>query len=150
MYKYLTHGSTLKNVDIIKSLLVSYNNTKYSCINKTLNEVGKNNEHDYLYLDLVRTLKYKCTFEQGYKPNCSREIFNVASVPSTNTTRYQSIDLNDDEFEGSFCAQEFQRIETGQNTFYKNQYPGSGSSFKLFSPGKVTRRLSIRGYLPHT
>ncbi|KAF4529785.1 hypothetical protein B566_EDAN018053 [Ephemera danica] len=158
MYKYFTHASTLKYVDILQNLLVSYNNTKYSAINKTPNEVCKNNErevYDYLYSgngryekikpkgrilykvgDLVRITKDKCTFEKGYKPNWSREIFKVVRILSTYPTRYKLIDLNDEEIEGSFYAQELQRVATGQNTFYKISEildtRGSGSSRKLF------------------
>jgi hypothetical protein len=158
MYKYFTHASTLKYIDVLDDLLHSYNNTVHSATNKAPNQVNKLNERDvFLYLysgrgrykkiqffgkplfkigDKVRITREKYTFEQGYKSNWSTEIFVVSQIIRRSPIRYKIKDLNGEIIEGSFYAQELQPVETSSNTFYKVdkilKERGKGNSRELY------------------
>jgi hypothetical protein len=158
MYKYFTHASTLKYIDVLQDFLHSYNNTVHSATNVAPNNVNKNNERDvyhYLYSgsgrypkikfrgkiqysvgDTVRITRDKSTFEQGYKSNWSREIFVVSHIVRSFPTRYKITDLNGENIEGTFYAQELQRVEASADTYYKiNKIldeRGRGNSRELF------------------
>ena len=53
--------------------------------------------------DKVRSSKYKRkTFDKGYTPNWTEEIFTGNKIQYTNPTNYKIKDLNNEEIQGSF------------------------------------------------
>jgi len=68
----------------------------------------------------VRISKYKTkTFDKGYTPNWTEEIFTVDKIQYTNPITYKIKDLNNEEIKGSFyepellkAQQDVFRIET--------------------------------------
>ena len=56
--------------------------------------------------DQVRISRVKGTFEKGYEPNFSYEVFTVKEVLDTNPITYKLVDYHDDPIEGSFYTQE--------------------------------------------
>ena len=57
--------------------------------------------------DKVRISKYKRqTFDNGYIPNWTEEVFIIDKIQYTNPITYKQKDLNDEEMQGSFCETE--------------------------------------------
>ena len=55
----------------------------------------------------VRIIKYKRnTFDKGYTPNWTEEIFTVDKIRYNNPIAYKLKDLNDKEVQGSFYEPE--------------------------------------------
>ena len=55
--------------------------------------------------DKVRISKYK-TFDKGYTPNWTEEIFTVDKIQYTNPITYKLKDLNDEGIQGNFYEAE--------------------------------------------
>jgi hypothetical protein len=163
MWKYFTHANTYKYVDILPHLIYAYNHTNHSAINMAPDDVNENNQmqvYDYLYSgrgrygkiskteikfrvgDKVRISREKYTFEKGYESNWSTEIFVVFKILNRSPARYEIKDLNGETIEGSFYAEELQRVVTNESTTYKIDKI-------LASRGKGVRRelfVKWRGY----
>lgn len=61
--------------------------------------------------DLVRISKYKGTFEKGYTPNWSTEIFKIYKVQKTNPITYLLEDMRHQPILGAFYAMELQKTK---------------------------------------
>lgn len=79
-----------------ETILQKYRNTDVSVKTKTKFKVG----------DPVRISKYKGTFEKGYTPNWSTEIFTITKVQDTNPITYIIEDTKHRPILGSFYSQE--------------------------------------------
>jgi hypothetical protein len=119
MWKYFTRHNTEKYIDILKDLVSAYNHTKHRTIGMTPSQVNKSNEYElwkHLYQndflksvkykfnvgDYVRISKIKKTFEKGYLPNWTSEIFNIYQRRATNPVTYKLRDLQNEDLLGSF------------------------------------------------
>ena len=128
MFKYFTANSTHVYMDILDELVDRYNNTYHSSIKMTPVEASKvKNEitvwqnlygnsspttfPKYSVGDKVRITKKKKTFEKGYTPRWTEEIFNIVQVLYTSPPTYKINDLNDEEIQGSFYEQELQKTK---------------------------------------
>ena len=66
--------------------------------------------------DTVRISKYKRkTFDKGYTPNWTEEVFVISEIRPTNPITYKIKDLNGEETGGTFYGEELQ--ETDQTIF---------------------------------
>ena len=74
----------------------------------------------------VRISKYKReTFNKGYTPNWTEEIFTVENIQYTNPITYKLKYLNDEEIQGSFYEPELLKAEQDVfriNEVIKNDY----------------------------
>ena len=129
MFKYFTANNTNVYIDVLDDLVKRYNNTKHSSIGMTPVEASKDkNEkdvHDTLYDDVtpqkqkpkynlgdyVRIAKKKGTFEKGYTPRWTEEVFKVVEILHTTPVTYKIKDLNDEEITGSFYEPELQKTK---------------------------------------
>lgn len=59
--------------------------------------------------------KKKTTFEKGYTPNWTEEVFEITYVQNTNPVTYRLKDWNRDAIDGSFYEPELQK--TSQEVF---------------------------------
>lgn len=87
------------NKDIESSLLLTYRK-KNTCTSKK----NKFNVGDY-----VRISKYKGTFEKGYTPNWSTEIFHITKIRNTCPETYLIEDSRKQPIAGGFYAYELQK-----------------------------------------
>ncbi len=78
--------------------------------------------------DKVRISRVKSTFEKGYLPNWSEQLYIVDKVQNTLPVTYKLKDLLDEEIEGSFYEEELQR-----------------SQQEVYRVEKVIRRKKING-----
>ena len=124
MWKYFTQVGTRKWINIIDDLLYNYNNSFHrsikmkpieasikkneSIVYKNLygNESDIKNKTKFNIGDKVRISKYKGTFDKGYLPNWTTELFTISKVLDTNPVTYKIVDENKEEIEGIFYEQE--------------------------------------------
>ena len=127
IYRYLTKHNTKRYLDALPAFVKSYNNSYHRSIKRTPMQVNSTNQEDVwrtLYLvpvkeeksymkegDRVRISKVKKTFEKGYLPNWTMELFTISRIFSkTKPQTYKLKDDNGDELEGSFYMQELQKV----------------------------------------
>jgi ribosomal protein S24E len=134
MFKYFSANSTRKYIDILDALVSKYNNTKHSSIKMTPAEASlKKNESKvcrnlyesypetetiepkFAIGDRVRITKKKKTFEKGYTPRWTEEVFAISKIQYTKPPTYKISVYNGDEIQGTFYEQELQK--TNQEIF---------------------------------
>ena len=59
--------------------------------------------------DKVRITKKKKTFEKGYTPRWTEEVFTISAVQNTSPVTYKIVDLNGEEIQGTFYEAELQK-----------------------------------------
>ena len=60
--------------------------------------------------DQVRISKIKCTFDKGYLPNFSKEIFTVSKHVPRDLPVHKLKDYDGEELKGMFCEKELQKV----------------------------------------
>lgn len=129
MYKDFSFKGKYKWSDgTLDKLLFEYNYTKHRTINEMPAKVNKYNKNKILnrYLttsqdikkkckfkvgDFVRISKYKGTFEKGYTPNWSTEIFKIYKIQYTTPVTYLIKDVRDQPILGAFYTEELLRTK---------------------------------------
>ena len=126
MWHVFTRHGSYKWIDILQDLVDSYNQTKHSAIGmapinvdpydnalqhaqyvKTPDRVRfKFHVGDYVWIS-----KVKGTFDKGYKPNWSEEVFTVAEQKKTVPPTYKLQDFDNIIINGSFYKPKLQKIE---------------------------------------
>lgn len=128
MWKYFSANNTKRYVDILQKLIDKYNNTKHRSIGCTpsvarepasykqvFDKLYKNKFEERLKAprfrvgDLVRISKKKKTFEKGFTPNWTEEVFTINKVKTTKPPTYTIQDMKGDPIEGSFYGAELQK-----------------------------------------
>ena len=130
IWKEFTARDTKRWVDILPGLIKRYNNKVHSTIkmtpvaaSKKKNETQirkfafgekprkKKHKPKYKVGDIVRISRWKGTFEKGFAPNWSTEIFMVRTVFPTIPPMFQLEDMGGEEIEGSFYHEELQHAK---------------------------------------
>lgn len=126
MWKYFTHHKTRKYVDVLPHLVKAYNHSIHRTIQMAPASVTKENEVHVSQRftpksqtkdppihvgDLVRLNKTKKTFEKGYLPNWTMELFKITHIKPTHPPTVQVEDLSGEKIEGSFYLSEIQVIK---------------------------------------
>jgi hypothetical protein len=124
-------------MDVLKDIVNSYNNSKHRSIGIAPSAVTELNEKDvfkklyptgrpdlpktfaFAVGDTVRLTKQKDSFAKGYQPGYTDELFTVTEVLMTVPTRYKVKDVQGDQIEGSFYAQEMIKSSATPETLYK-------------------------------
>jgi hypothetical protein len=155
-------------VDVLPDLVYSYNHTYHRSIRRTPAQVNAKNvlkvwktlygkpvkpETSTLKVgDRERISKAKRTFEKGYLPNWTTELFTISrKVPGRNA--YRIVDDHGEELEGTFYAKELQHVVKTDDVYeveeilaYKKRRIGKKSFLKLKCVGKDTLPASTHGY----
>ena len=129
MWKYFTANNTHTYIDILPSLLKKYNNTYHRSIKcKPIEALDpKNYVHVFKALygdtselvkkpsfkigDWVRIIKKKKTFEKGFTPNWTEEVFTIVQVKKTKPPTYVIKDYNGEDVHGTFYEPELQKTK---------------------------------------
>ena len=129
MFKYFSANSTRAYLPVLDDLVLQYNTTKHRSIKMTPTAASqKENEVKVfwnLYGDLppmqpprfkvgdkVRIIKKKGTFEKGYTPRWTEEVFTIDQALSTQPPTYRLKDFySGEEIHGSFYEPELQRSD---------------------------------------
>ena len=128
MWKKFTAENTRNWIDMLDNLMKNYNNKVHSTIGMSpVKASRKENEMEVLQNtiektrsipiskaklkpgDKVRISRMKSTFEKGYLPNWSEELYIVNKVQKTIPVTYKVKNLLDEEIEGSFYEKELQK-----------------------------------------
>jgi hypothetical protein len=159
MWRYFTFANTYRYIDILPQLISAYNNSYHSSIKMEPVNVTNDNEQQvravlyprlepathfkYSLGDHVRVSKYKKTFEKGYVPNWSEEIYVIKELKRRPEPVYKLEDLLKVPIEGIFYEPELQRVQqkTADSLFVIEKV--------LSTKGKGARRKHLvkwRGY----
>ena len=132
MWRFFTKTGENKWLDVLSSLVNSYNNSYHRSIKINPIDVNRNNENKIFQSlygfskengeinaikikfkkdDKIRISKSKRVFEKGYTPNWSEEIFVIKSVIPSLPPTYKIVDLNNENILGSFYDYEIQKVE---------------------------------------
>ena len=143
IFQYKQHG--VKYIDILSNLITKYNNTFHRSIKctQTFARTPSSYQHVYDALynrrrrqadnvevkpkfkigDSVRILKKKKTFEKGFTPNWTKELFIVSAVRLTKHVIYNIKDLKGESIRGAFYQQELQEANQ-EVTMYRGKEKG--------------------------
>ena len=157
MWRYFTHRSTLRYVDVLKDLVSSYNNTRHSAIKTSPLRVTIHNEDKirrrlykpkklplkwrYKVGETVRILQGKRAFKKGYLPNWTEEIFTIDALYPSDPTTYILRDYNGERIKGKFYEAEIQKIDKRNDTFTVDRVLKTRRR-----SGKTEYLVSWRGY----
>ncbi|XP_072046821.1 uncharacterized protein [Amphiura filiformis] len=135
MYKYFTSKHTYKYIDVLPKLVEAYNNAEHRTIGQSPSSVNISNQMSVKQKiygrkqkkpptfklqvgDKVRISKMKMTFEKGYKPNWTNEIFKISQRLPRTPPVYRIKDLLGEELEGTFYESEMQKIEKDDDAMF--------------------------------
>ena len=128
MWRYFTAKKTMRYIEVLQDLVDSYNRSKHRSIQKKPINVTQTNEREVWHTlygerenkepveykfevgDQVRISKMKCTFEKGYLPNFSKEIFTVSQQIPRQPPVYKLKDYDQEELSGTFYNEELQKV----------------------------------------
>jgi hypothetical protein len=126
MWRYFTHSSTRRYLDVLQNIMHSYNNTRHRSIGMAPSQVDASNEQlvrQKLYPPKPKTFKYRydvgdtvrismrCQpFEKSYAGKWSEELFVVRCRYATVPVTYGLRDLADEDIKGRFYEQELQKV----------------------------------------
>ena len=128
MWRYFTAKKTMRYIDVLPDLVDSYNRSKHRSIQKKPINVTQNNEREVWHTlygkreneetvkykfeigDQVRISKMKRTFEKGYLPNFSKEIFTISQHIPRQPPVYKLKDYDQEELSGTFYNEELQKV----------------------------------------
>ena len=128
MWRYFTAKKTMRYIDVLPDLVDSYNRSKHRSIQKKPINVTENNEREVWHTlygerenkepikykfevgDQVRISKMKRTFEKGYLPNFSKEIFTVSQQILRRPPVYKLKDYDQEELSGTFYNEDLQKV----------------------------------------
>tara|TARA_Y100000296_G_C5083154_1_gene210989 strand:- start:265 stop:807 length:543 start_codon:yes stop_codon:yes gene_type:complete len=130
MWKYFSANNTNRYIDILEKLIEKYNDTKHRTIGCTPRIARQPSSYERVFKklyekqskerrqniiphfqigDTVRISKKKKTFEKGFTPNWTEELFTIRKVKETKPPTYTIQDFNGDPIEGSFYGAELQK-----------------------------------------
>ena len=135
MWKYFTAKNTSKYIDVLPSLVKAYNNGYHRSIRMPPSAVSINNQkqvRENLYGvkkptrikfkfkvgTKVRISKNKMTFEKGYRPNWTEEVFVISERVNRDPPVYKIMDLADEMLEGTFYEWELQEVDKTNDDLY--------------------------------
>lgn len=158
MWKYFTNNRTYRYLDVLDKLLQSYNRTYHSSIKRPPADVNSDNEQDVWFTlygnmenakikpcvfnegDTVRISKHKLIFEKGYETNWSEEIFIITECVQRVPKVYRIKDLLGEPIEGTFYAQELQKVQLKDNFAVEEVLK------KRIRKGQIEYFVKYRGY----
>lgn len=130
MWRKFTERGNYQWLNILNDLVDQYNNTFHRTIGFKPKDVTKKNEHTVMLNivkglrkrprltkqkfkegDKVRISKYKKTFDKGYLPNWTNEVFTVDKIKLTNPTTYILRDSKGEILKGGFYAEELSKTK---------------------------------------
>ena len=130
LYKQFTIRNNTVYIDIVPKILSSYNNSKHRSIGMTPRQAREPQNYGKFYFNLygnmgfhpmqsplevgdrVRRSKYKRkTFDKGYTPNWTEEVFIIDEIQCTNPITYKIKDLNGEPIKGIFYREELQKTD---------------------------------------
>lgn len=125
LYRIFTYRNSFKYLDILDSVLRSYNNSVHSSTGFAPSQVTPQDQgviferlygyrpvvpHDFRVGDRVRISKANKVFRRGYLPNWTEEVFEIYKCFSKNPPTFLLQDLKGNVLKGRFYAHELQKV----------------------------------------
>ena len=167
MRRYFTAKKTMRYIDVLQDLVDSYNKSKHRSIQKKPINVTQKNEREVWHTlygerekkepvkykfeigDQVRISKMKRTFEKGYLPNFSKEIFTVSQQIPRRPPVYKLKDYDQEELSGTFYNEELQKVIKEDDVYLDETilygYPENDGTTTLATTGKMQKHYSSVG-----
>ena len=133
MWRYFTHLSTTRYIDVLNQFVDSYNNTFHRSIKMAPSQVNAQNEDEVrrrLYIpkklplkwkykvgDSVRIKQSKRAFKKGYLPSWTEGIFTIHSLYPSDPPTYILKDYSDEIIKGKFYEAELQVVTKTDDVF---------------------------------
>ena len=131
LYRYFTKKNTLRYVEVLPSIVRSYNHSYHRSIKRSPVQVKPSNQEEVwnaLYGkpskenkspllnigDRVRISKTRRPFKKGYLPAWTEEIFTISQMKKTRPRTYVLKDDHGDELQGTFYQPELQKVGNKQ------------------------------------
>lgn len=128
IFKYFTHTDATKYIDVLDGLLCIYNNRIHSSIGISPSNVNETNvltvwnymqnkrkktvkQPKLAVGDFVRIANPKVTFEKGYMPKWSDEIFSIERVLRRSPVVYNIKDCEGATINANFYEEELQKVD---------------------------------------
>jgi hypothetical protein len=129
MWKYFTANRTRNYTNVLPAMIEKYNNTYHRSIKCTPTVARKPSSYQHVFKalyenvqqlvsppkfkvgDRVRIVKKKDTFEKGYFPNWTEEVFTITKVKATKPVTYVIADTKGEEIQGTFYEPELQKTK---------------------------------------
>ena len=129
MWKYFTANRTRNYINVLPAMIEKYNNTYHRSIKCTPTVARKPSSYQHVFKalyenvqqlvsppkfkvgDRVRIVKKKDTFEKGYFPNWTEEVFTITKVKATKPVTYVIADTKGEEIQGTFYEPELQKTK---------------------------------------
>lgn len=127
MWKEFSLQGSYKWVNILNTIVNTYNNKKHTTTGLKPTEVSKKHEQFLLKTvynnikmtskpkfnvgDHVRISKYRGIFDKQYRPNFSTEIFTIRKVQLTNPVTYLLQDDHQQDIKGGFYELQLQKVK---------------------------------------
>ena len=128
MWKYFTTNNTTTYIDVLPEIIAKYNNTYHRSIKCTPTFAREPSSYQhvsqalygkkqsitkpkYKVGDRVRIVKKKKTFEKGFTPNWTEELFTISKVKATKPVTYNIEDTRGEEIQGTFYEPELQKTK---------------------------------------
>ena len=126
MWKYFTANNTNKYIDELQNMVNKDNTTYHHSINLSPSDAWNPSNYKNMFTSLhgkirppsplakfhvgekVRIVRKKDTFEKGFTPNWTEEVFAVSEVKHTNPITYSVKDELGEPIKGTFYEQELQ------------------------------------------
>lgn len=133
LYRWFTASNSFQWVKILPKIVTTYNSSYHRTINMAPKDVNLSNQEDIwlaMYStpmhskkqqplkvnDSVRISRQKFVFDKGYTKNFSSEVFIISKVLQTFPVTFKLVDQHKVPIEGSFYADELQKV-VPQQTF---------------------------------
>ena len=138
LYRYFTQNSTSVYIDVLSSIINSYNETFHRSIKMTPKQARKKSNETLVYENLyrntrplykrvakfkvndpVRVSRYPNIFAKAYTQNFSTEYFFIDKVEHTEPPVYKLRDFAGEKLLGTFYEQELTKISVDRNKTFK-------------------------------
>jgi len=141
MFRYFTAHNTLKWIDVLPHLVISYNETYHRSIGMAPIEVNDQNEEEVWNTlfgkrmrprkgqarppslrvgDKVRLNKKHRPFKKGYLPGWTEEVFSVSKVRSSpRLPVYKIVEWDGTPIKGTFYEQDLQKVQVDDQSLFR-------------------------------
>jgi hypothetical protein len=156
MYRYFSAHHTNRWIDVLQSLIDSYNNSYHRTIGMAPNDVTVDNAHavgvrmyplktqpiwKYKVGDTVKIAKYKHIFVKGYMQNWTDENFLISQRHATQPVTYGLTDLAGEDIKGKYYENEIQKVVKTDDVFIVEKVLKTRKR-----SGKLEHYVKWRGY----
>jgi len=120
--EYMIANNTNTYINVLNDVVENYNNTKHTTTqmkpvdiylhNKPSKDISIDVIHDkpkFKVGDFVRISRIKNTFEKGYTPKWSKEVFRISDVDNLHPVLYELEDQLGEKIQGKFYEKELQK-----------------------------------------